>query len=68
MMSQFVENNQREGLWQVQSVDAKGNMTFEYRILSVDLAQKVGDKDEFKYNSQKPIQKPHPSSRKLPRQ
>ena len=34
------------------SVDAKGNMTFEYRILSVDLAQRVGDKDEIKFSSE----------------
>ena len=41
-----------EIVWEVKSVDAKGNMTFEYRILSVDLAQRVGDKDEIKFNSQ----------------
>ena len=41
-----------EKVWEVKSVDAKGNMTFEYRILSVDLAQRVGDKDEIKFNSQ----------------
>ncbi len=33
-------------------------MTFEYRILSVDMAQKVGDKDEFKYNSQTDAEAP----------
>lgn len=47
-----------EKVWQVKSVDAKGNMTFEYRILSVDMAQKVGDKDEFKYNSQTDAEAP----------
>lgn len=41
-----------EKVWQVQSVDEKGNMTFEYRIRHVNLAQRVGDKDEFKYDSQ----------------
>lgn len=41
-----------EKVWEVKSVDDKGNMTFEFRVLSVDMAQKVGDKDEFTYNSQ----------------
>ena len=41
-----------EKVWEVKSVDAKGNMTFEYRILSVDLAQRVGDKDEIKFSSE----------------
>ncbi len=41
-----------EKVWEVKSVDAKGNMTFEYRILSVDLAQRVGDKNEIKYSSE----------------
>lgn len=41
-----------EKVWEVKSVDAKGSMTFEYRVLSVDMAQKVGDKEEFTYNSQ----------------
>lgn len=41
-----------EKVWEVKSVDASGNMTFEYRILSVDLAQRVGDKNEIKYNSE----------------
>ncbi len=47
-----------EKVWEVKSVDAKGEMTFEYRILSVDLAQKVGDKDEFTYNSQSDLKAP----------
>jgi len=47
-----------EKVWEVKSVDAKGEMTFEYRILSVDLAQKVGDKDEFAYNSQSDAKAP----------
>ena len=41
-----------EKVWEVKSVDTKGNMTFEYRILSVDLAQRVGNKDEIKYQSE----------------
>ncbi len=41
-----------EKVWKVQSVDDKGNMTFEYQITSVNLAQRVGDKEEFKYDSQ----------------
>jgi hypothetical protein len=41
-----------EKIWQVQSVDDKGNMTFEYSLRHVVLAQRVGDKDEFKYDSQ----------------
>ena len=41
-----------EKVWEVKSVDEKGNMTFEYRILSVDLAQRVGEKDEIKYSSE----------------
>lgn len=40
-----------EKVWEVKSVEANGNMTFEYRILSVDLAQRVGDKDEIKFSS-----------------
>ena len=41
-----------EKVWEVKSIDNKGNMTFEYRILSVDLAQRVGNKDEIKYSSE----------------
>jgi len=41
-----------EKVWEVKSVDAKGNMTFEYRILSVELAQRIGDKNEIKYSSE----------------
>ncbi len=41
-----------EKVWEVKSVDAKGDMTFEYRILSVDLAQRVGEKNEIKYSSE----------------
>lgn len=41
-----------EKVWEVKSVDETGNMTFEYRILSVDLAQRVGEKDEIKYSSE----------------
>jgi hypothetical protein len=39
-------------VWEVKSVDDKGNMTFEYRVTSVNLAQRIGDKAEFKYDSE----------------
>jgi hypothetical protein len=39
-------------VWEVKSVDAEGNMTFEYRINSVNLAQSVGEGEEIKYNSE----------------
>ncbi len=38
--------------WDVQSVDNEGNMTFEYRIDAVSLAQTVGEGEELKYDSQ----------------
>lgn len=40
-----------EKVWEVLEVNAKGEMTFEYRIESVDLAQSVGKGEEMKYNS-----------------
>ncbi len=40
-----------EKAWEVASVDAKGDMTFVYRINSVELAQSVGDAEELSYNS-----------------
>jgi hypothetical protein len=40
-----------EKVWEVQDVSPDGEMTFEYRINSVDLAQSVGDAEELKYNS-----------------
>ncbi len=40
-----------EKAWIVKSVNAKGEMTFEYRINSVNLAQSVGDAEELKYDS-----------------
>lgn len=40
-----------EKVWHVKSVDPQGNMTFEYSIEAVDLAQRVGDQEEIKYNS-----------------
>jgi hypothetical protein len=40
-----------EKVWEVKSVDADGNMTFEYRINSVDLAQRRGDAAEIHYSS-----------------
>ncbi|MEZ6135153.1 MAG: hypothetical protein R3C53_09610 [Pirellulaceae bacterium] len=45
-------------VWEVQSVDADGNMTFEYRIDAVNLAQSVGDGEELKYNSQTDAEAP----------
>ncbi|MEO8270513.1 MAG: hypothetical protein ABI557_12390 [Aureliella sp.] len=40
-----------EKVWDVSSVNPQGEMTFEYRITSVELAQSVGDGEELKYNS-----------------
>ncbi len=40
-----------EKVWEVSSVNPNGEMTFEYRITSVELAQSVGDGEELKYNS-----------------
>lgn len=40
-----------EKVWEVKSVAPNGDMTFEYRINSVNLAQSVGDAEELKYNS-----------------
>ncbi|MCC7333681.1 MAG: hypothetical protein IT422_01205 [Pirellulaceae bacterium] len=40
-----------EKVWEVSSVNATGEMTFEYRITSVELAQSVGEGEELKYNS-----------------
>lgn len=40
-----------EKQWQVKNVDANGNMVFEYRINAVDMAQRVGEGEEIKYNS-----------------
>jgi hypothetical protein len=41
-----------EKVWEVSSVNADGDMTFEYRILSVEMVQSVGDQPEQSYNSQ----------------
>lgn len=41
-----------EKVWEVTSVNAEGEMTFVYRINSVNLAQRVGDEEEQKYNSE----------------
>ncbi len=41
-----------EKVWEVKSVSAESDMTFEYRINSVDLAQRVGDAAEIHYNSE----------------
>ena len=40
-----------EKVWEVRSVNAQGEMTFVYRIDSVELAQRVGDDEELTYNS-----------------
>lgn len=40
-----------EKVWQVSAVNPQGEMTFEYRINSVELAQSVGAGEELKYNS-----------------
>lgn len=40
-----------EKVWEVSDVNAKGEMTFEYRINAVELAQSVGDGEELSYNS-----------------
>lgn len=45
-------------VWEVKSVDAEGNMTFEYRISSVNLAQSVGDGEEIKYDSETDVDVP----------
>ena len=38
-------------VWEVESVDNDGNMTFVYQLESVNLAQSVGDGEELKFNS-----------------
>ncbi len=40
-----------EKVWEVSAVNPQGEMTFEYRINSVELAQSVGAGEELKYNS-----------------
>lgn len=47
-----------EKVWDVSAVNAKGEMTFEYRITSVELAQSVGEGEELKYNSQTDAEAP----------
>ncbi len=41
-----------EKVWEVKSVSPAGEMTFEYRINSVNLAQSVGEAEELSYNSE----------------
>ncbi len=41
-----------EKVWEVKAVEPNGHMTFEYRLESVDMSQKSGEKPEVKYNSQ----------------
>lgn len=40
-----------EKVWEVSAVTPQGEMTFEYRINSVELAQSIGAGQELKYNS-----------------
>ena len=40
-------------IWEVTGVDQEGNMTFVFRVDSVDMSQQVGDGAEVRYNSQK---------------
>lgn len=47
-----------EKVWDVKAVAPEGEMTFEYRINSVDLAQSVGDQEEVAYNSQSDTEVP----------
>ena len=39
-------------VWEVESVNAEGEMTFVYSIRSVSLAQSIGDSEELTYNSE----------------
>lgn len=54
-MSQHEEDSSSrtitEKVWEVADVNAAGEMTFEYRINSVELAQTVGEQEELRYNS-----------------
>jgi hypothetical protein len=45
-------------VWEVTSVDAEGNMTFDYRIDSVRLSQSVGDDEPQTYDSTKDSEVP----------
>ncbi|MCA9132100.1 MAG: hypothetical protein KDA45_03065 [Planctomycetales bacterium] len=47
-----------EKVWEVQEVNAQGEMTFEYRINAVELAQSVGDAEELSYNSRQDSEVP----------
>lgn len=40
-----------EKVWEVKSIDAQGNITFEYRLEAVEMSQKSGDQPEITYNS-----------------
>lgn len=40
-----------EKVWDVTEVKPNGDMTFEYRIDAVELAQRIGDQEELTYNS-----------------
>lgn len=45
-------------VWEVKSVSPEGDMTFEYRIDSVNLAQSVGEGEEIHFDSEKDTEVP----------
>ncbi len=45
-------------LWEVTSVDSLNQMTFDHKIESVDMWQKIGDQDPVAYNSKKDKEAP----------
>lgn len=45
-------------LWDVTSVDSLGQMTFDHKIESVDMWQKIGDQDPVTYDSKKDKEAP----------
>ncbi|QDV27189.1 hypothetical protein [Aureliella helgolandensis] len=47
-----------EKVWEVTDLAANGDMTFEYRINSVSMAQTVGEGEELSYDSQSDAQVP----------
>lgn len=47
-----------EKVWEVKSVNDDGEMTFEYRINSVKLAQTVGENEELSYDSESDTEVP----------
>ncbi len=45
-------------LWEVTSVDSLGQMTFDHKIESVDMWQKIGEQDPVSYDSKKDKEAP----------